>query len=136
MNIFQFSACNEKYFEDILADCGKERKTTFFSDLSIADWYGEKSIRDTYRNVCKSWIDNAEYFTEFILCLNHKAWLYSNIINKRINFSNGSELENIFKRLPMEKYQTLYSDLYYKAIEVAEKAWNSEDLAYLYEMID
>lgn len=56
---------------------GYERKTTFYADLTIADFFGEKAIKDTYNRVCKSWIHNIEYITEFALCLNHKSWEHS-----------------------------------------------------------
>lgn len=74
-NVFQYAANCEARFEMVLADIGSyTRKTTFYSDLSIAEYYGAKSVIDTYRRVMKEWLNNIEYITEFVLCLNHKSW--------------------------------------------------------------
>lgn len=74
-NVFQYANGNEVLFEMVVSDFGYERKTTFFSDLSIAEWCKqERGVRDTYENVMRSWLDNIEYITEFCMCLNHKIW--------------------------------------------------------------
>ena len=56
MNVFEYSARCERMFENFLNDVGKERKTTFFADLSIAECYGVKSVIDTYKNVMRSYM--------------------------------------------------------------------------------
>ena len=53
---------------------GEERKTTFMSDLSIAEWFGVSSVIDTMHSAIKNWVDDVEYIAEFILCVNWKAW--------------------------------------------------------------
>ena len=73
-NVFVYAASSERWFERQLAEVGYERKTTFFHDLSIADWYGIPSIKDTYRRVMRSWIDDIQFITEFYMCLNWKIW--------------------------------------------------------------
>ena len=46
-NVFHYAAAEEKcVFERQADECGYERKATFFSDLSIAEWYGADSVRD------------------------------------------------------------------------------------------
>jgi len=72
-NVFNYAAANEAMFEDYWRDCGHERKTTFFSDLSIGEWYGLEGVRDTYKRVMSEWLNNVEYITEFIACLGIKA---------------------------------------------------------------
>ena len=73
-NVFMYGACEERVFERQASECGYERKTTFFSDLSLAEWLGAASVRDTYNNVVKSWFNDKVYFTEFVMSLNWKIW--------------------------------------------------------------
>lgn len=53
---------------------GYEEQTTFWSDFSIADIYGEEAIRDTYERAFKEWKKNYIYLTELVMVLNHKIW--------------------------------------------------------------
>ena len=74
-NVFQYGHAEEKcIFEKQASELGYERKTTFFSDLSQAEWLGLENVKDTFNNIVKSWLNNYEYFTEFVLCLNWKSW--------------------------------------------------------------
>lgn len=121
-NVLQYAAANEKCFENILAETNKERMTTFFSDLSIAEWCekntGERNaVRDTYKRVCKEWIKNYKFFVEFIVSLNHKCWMWY-----------GAD-ENLSK---------LYGDLYYEARDVFYEHYegNEEACRYMFEMTD
>lgn len=77
MNVFEYAAANEAAFEEYWSMCGHERKTTFFSDLSIAEWCGVDGIKDTYKRVIKEWMPNLVYITEFIACLGLKASQWS-----------------------------------------------------------
>ena len=90
-------------------------KTTFFLDLSIAECYGEKAVRETYRDVIGEWGTNIEYITEFVMCLNHKIWqLY--------------ELDE-----PMAR---LFDELWRKGVEFVEGHFEGEDLSYYYRVTD
>lgn len=118
MNVFQYAAIEERVFEQNAKNVGYERKTTFYSDLSIAECYGIKSIKDTYNRVVKQWLDNHEYFTEFIMCLNWKSWeMYD-----RKNFDLSK----------------LYADLFEKARNKAYKHYknNKEVLEYMFNVLD
>ena len=53
---------------------GYEPKTTFYTDLSIADHFGTDAIKDTFNNVMKYWSEDVVYITEFCLALNWKIW--------------------------------------------------------------
>lgn len=53
---------------------GREPKTTFWQDFSIADMYGAEAVRDTYNRAFAEWRSNTEYLCEFVVCLNHKIW--------------------------------------------------------------
>lgn len=74
MNVFAYASINEQYFEQFLESVGKERKTTFFADLSIAEWFGTNAVDDTYNRVMKSWGDDLEYMCEWVIALNQKIW--------------------------------------------------------------
>ena len=83
-NIFEYAAINERVMEAMMRDMsGRERKTTFFSDLSIAEWCeGANGVKDTYKRVMKSCIGNLDYILEFILCLNWKGFQHAEDGNK------------------------------------------------------
>lgn len=61
-------------FEPQAKECGYERITTFFSDMSIAEWYGLAEVRESYNRIVKSWLSDYKFFTEFVLVLNWKSW--------------------------------------------------------------
>ena len=64
VNVFQYSATSERCMERNLSECGKERKTTFMSDLSIGEWYGLNGVLDTVKNAVSSWKDDEKYMAE------------------------------------------------------------------------
>lgn len=117
--IFKHAAANEAAFESYWNGLGHERKTTFFSDLSIAECYGEDGIRDTYDRVMKSWIDNLVFITEFIVCLGLKASQWAG-------------------RNDGDSIQTLYSGLYYLATDAFYDHYegNEEACDYFFQMTD
>lgn len=51
---------------------GYTPKTTFWQDFSIAERFGEKAVRDTFRRAMSAWKSNYVYLTELVLVLNHK----------------------------------------------------------------
>lgn len=118
MNIFQYAANCEAAFKAMASDCGYTRKTTFYYDLSIAEVYGQKGIKDTFKSVMKEWMDNVEYITEFIMCLNWKSWQMAHQGNDEIG--------------------QLYAELYEKALGQVYKhyAKNEEACAYIYRTLD
>lgn len=120
MNVFQYSASCEAMFENYLSETsGYKRKTTFYSDLSIAEFMeGKKGVKDTYKRVMKSWLNNIEYITEFCMALNIKSWQAYN--------ENKTELSS------------LYADLYYKCKDEIYKHFKDDRKAldYFYETTD
>lgn len=116
-NVFHYAAAEECcVFERQAAECGYERKTSFFSDLSIAEWYGALSVRDTYKNVVRSWLKNVVYFTEFVMCLNWKIWEQS---------ARGND-----------ELARVYDELWRKADELACNTYKGKDLEYFYSTTD
>lgn len=119
MNIFEYAAGCEAIFENYLLNAsGYKRKTTFYSDLSIAEVYGKKAIMDTYRRVMKEWLGNIEYITEFVMAINLKSGEH---------YYRGN--------MGLSK---LYSELYHKAYaKVAEHYENdSKASRYFWETLD
>lgn len=104
-------------FKNQMSLYGKESKSTFYSDLTIAECCGEDAIKDTYKNVIKSWLDNIEMISEFYIALNWKIWeLYE---------SNE----------PLAKlYDSLWDDCYIKITEHYKD--NKEALRYFYDFVD
>ena len=74
MNIFEYAAANEMCFEQFLESVGKTRKTTFFSDISIAECFGVSEVTDTYYRVMEGWGNNLEFMCEWVIALNQKIW--------------------------------------------------------------
>ena len=74
---FMYGAWCEKNFEANLRE-DYERKTTYTSDFSIAEWCvpieGMSAIASTLRNALTNWRDDVEFFAEIIIVLNMKAW--------------------------------------------------------------
>lgn len=74
-DVFHYGAAEEKcIFEPQAEESGYVRITTFFSDLSMAEWCGLDNVREFFNDVCESWIGDYKYFTELVLCLNIKCW--------------------------------------------------------------
>ena len=116
MNVLQYASRCEQMFEIFLNDVGKERKTTFYADLSIAEVFGVKSIKDTYRRVMKEWSNNLEFMCEWVVALNQKIWQHHDTQN-----------ENLAK---------VYNDLWCKAYDYCQNHFKGEELSKFYAYID
>lgn len=137
MNVFTYSANEERFWEvNFLNEIGYQRKTTFYADLSIAEWTsGLQGVRDTYKNVLKSWRGNIKYLTEFVMCLNHKSWEFAN----DGYMSRQTKLPSVVNDEIREKWVELYRDLYYQAFETDIPQMfkgKTEDLDYFYSTLD
>ena len=94
---------------------GYETKTTFWLDFSIADRFGTRAIKDTYNRASLEWKTNAVYMTELVMVLNWKCWTWHQKNNTLC---------------------ALYSDLYYKARDLATTTLKGDDLSYFYRTTD
>lgn len=101
--------------EYMLETCGYVTKTTFYDDFTIADRFGAKAIRDTYKHVFEEWKDNVEYITELVMVLNHKMWHHH-------------------KSNPV--ISKTYYDLYEEANDWCINNLKGKDLDYFYETTD
>ena len=66
----------EETIQPFLDICGYQPKTTFWSDFTIADCFGNEAIQDTFNRAFKEWKSNTEYITELTLMLNWKIWYW------------------------------------------------------------
>lgn len=53
---------------------GYKPKTTFYTDFSIADAFGKKAVKDTYRRAFREWKADIVFLTELCMVLNWKIW--------------------------------------------------------------
>lgn len=110
-----YAASQQAQFNANLAGYGHIAKTTFFGDLSIAEFYGVEGIQDTYNRVIKEWGDNVEYFAEFVVALNHKIWAWYNVNNE---------------------IGRLYDGLWRQAEQFAVDHFSDEELEVFYSLTD
>ena len=90
-------------------------QTTFFQDFSIADRFGVKAIRDTYRRAFNEWHTNVVYITELVIVLNHKIW------------------QHYEKRPALAQ---VYNDLWEQADAWCVNNLTGDDLTYFYNTTD
>lgn len=95
-----------------------ERKTTFTSDFSIAEWcYGRegiKAILDTFKRAATSWKDNIEYMAELVMAINLKSWEHH---------ARGNN-----------EWSAMYADLYYEVKDLYFDWFEGNDEAMKYYM--
>ena len=115
-NPLTYPASAERWWRNMLASMTDyEPKTTFFSDLSIAECFGANAIKETYKDVIQQWGDDIVHITEFTMCLKHKIW----------------QLYKVDE--PIAK---LYDELWRKSCDYVLNHFKGEDLAYFYKVTD
>lgn len=57
---------------------GYTPKTTFWTDFSLAEPFGQDAIVDTYNRAFDEWKNNVQYLTELVMILNWKIWQHAN----------------------------------------------------------
>ena len=135
INVFQYAAVCEKNWEANLADMsGYERKYTFYSDFSIAEfcetWMHDRgAIIDTFNNVIESWGSSIEAISEIVLVLNHKIWAFYDGVDSSYLKCNEHNRERIAK---------LYDKLYHKAVDFVYEKFGEDDeaMSYYYSVTD
>lgn len=120
-DVFNYAAWCEYNFEQNLRG-DYERKTTFTSDFSIAEWFlpteGVESLADTLKRALNEWKNSVEYFAELIIALNMKSWEH----HARKNY----ELSKLYANL----YYSV-KDLYFDWFE-----GNSQVIDYYFQYVD
>lgn len=94
---------------------GYELTTTFWDDFSIADRFGIKAVKDTYKKAFNEWKDNYVYLTELVLVTNWKCW------------------EHFGKN---DKLARLYSDLWSQTQDYAYEHLKDEELSFFFNVTD
>lgn len=75
MDLLRTAAVAQYKFEHQMLELnGYQTKTTFFSDFTIADAFGEAAVIDTFERSFASFNSNVVYMTELSMVLNHKLW--------------------------------------------------------------
>lgn len=100
---------------NIEAMTGYKPITTFYQDFSIADWFGESAIRDTFKRAFEHWKGNYKYLTELVMALNWKIWEHYET---------------------NERYARVYNELWEKADEYAMDNLKGEELSYFLRTTD
>lgn len=100
---------------DSEAFCGYTQITTFFEDFSIADAFGVKAVKDTYKNGLEYAKTDYKVLTEFVMVLNWKIWQH----NER-----NPELARV------------YNDLWVKADRYATSHLKGDELTYFFRTTD
>lgn len=94
---------------------GYKVKTTFYTDFSLSETFGVKSINSTYEQCFNEWKDNYEYITELCMVLNWKMFRWF-------------EVNQEFYQL----YKTLYVNLDQWCIDNLK----GDELRYYYQITD
>jgi hypothetical protein len=122
---FTYGAWCERNFEMNLRE-DYERKTTYTSDFSIAEWCvpveGMSAIASTLRNALTNWRDNVEWFAEILLVINLKSWEHA----ARGNNEYGKMYSELFYMV-----QALYFDWF----DESNKK-HGEAMEYYYQYVD
>lgn len=78
-------------------------KTTFATDFSIADCWGEEAVIDTYKRSFDSFKDDIRYITSLSLVLNHKIWEH---------YKTNEKLAKVYNRLWLQLGEYVYAGEY------------------------
>lgn len=98
-NVFSYAAGMEEWVCKALF---QEKMTyTFVQDFAIADWYGEKDVKETYERVKKEWLSDYKAFTEVVVSLNMLAWAHDQLRKQGID--------------GRDDVITLYNTMYYQS---------------------
>ena len=85
MDLLRQAAAAQSNFEHSMMELsGYETKTTFYSDYTIADAFGEAAVIDTFERSFESFGSNVVYMTEMSIVLNHKLWEHYHAGNERL----------------------------------------------------
>lgn len=95
---------------------GYEMQTTFPMDFSIADAFGLKAIKDTFKRAFKEWKNDCVYLTELCITMNLKCWEW---------YKKGNQ-----------EYSDYYSERYYETRDYAYDHLKKDELTFFIETTD
>lgn len=100
---------------DFILSNGYKATTTFWTDFTIADAFGEDAVLDTFNRAFAEWKSNYVYLTELVIVLNHKVWQHY-----KTN----------------EKLYTVYLSLWEEADAYAIDNLKGDELSYFFNVTD
>lgn len=116
MHILGLSALRQEQFSTSLREMsGYETKTTFYGDFTIADYYGDDAVKDTFNRAFQSWKEDYEYITELYVVLNWKIFEHY-------------DKNNLLAEL--------YDSLWRRLGTWVDKNFTKDELSYFYQTID
>ena len=95
---------------------GYKMVSTFPSDFTIADKFGENAIRDTFNRAFNEWKSNYVYLTELVISLNWKIWEH---------YEKGNQ-----------EIAKVYNELWEQADNYACENLKGEELSFFYRVTD
>ena len=122
MNDENFNTYMDKQIYD---QTGYKTFTTFAMDFEIADNFGEKAIRDTYK-ASLSWLSDYKYWTELVMILNWNIW-------KHCNDAYGPVYDELWRDAEQRFYDA-YADNTQDEPDVKEQ--KAEARRYYYQTLD
>ena len=93
-------------------------KTTFHMDFDIAEHFGMKGVKDTFKRAFKEWKKDIEFVTELGIVMNERCWFW---------YQHGQEK---LSKYYAERWCEI-KDYVYKA-----KCFKEEDRNYFFKMTD
>lgn len=135
MDVFQYAATCEKNWEYNLSQMTDyERKYTFYSDFSIAEFCevykaDKNAVKSTYKSVIEAWGSNIKAMAEVVMVLNHKIWSFYDDVD-----SSYLECGAAWK----EYFQSVYQELYEKCVDYVYKHFGDDNdaMRYYYSVTD
>ena len=88
----------------------------FWQDFAIADRFGIKAVKDTYKRAKAEWKGNVQYFASLVMTLNHRLWMH---------YENG--------RMDLAK---VYDALWKDADAYGCKHFKGKDAEYYFNFLD
>lgn len=115
MNMFMLPDWRKSKYAP-MPDVDYKMMSTFWDDFTIADCFGEKAVKDTFRRAYREWKTWPEYLTELVMTLNWKMW-------QRHDLGDPEGVE-------------MYRVMFEKAHKYALKNLKGEDLQKFFEVTD
>lgn len=121
MNVMTYAAwCEHNFQSNLYENTGKERKWTFFSDISIGEWCsGVRGVADTLHRAFKEWLSNSSAIAELLISLAYKSY----------------EMQARGKVHWMHFYSGLYQQLYRLVLDYYDQH-DLEAAAYVIDYLD
>ena len=115
--MLMYGSADKQKFECAYHEYQTQRPdSSFYADFSVADYYGEKAIEDTYTRCFSGWKTNVKMFTELVATLNHKLWFWHEA--------------RVFE------YSKLYDRLWKEADAYGCDTFKDEEAKYFYSVLD